>query len=258
MRPSLWLAAALLPLASACQAREAEAPQRPELPALGLMGTIPIYWGEADAFGDVLNGRNSVHWARAQLERSYRLEPLDTLDAASLAPLDFLLLAQPRALTPAENVALDEWVRQGGRVLLFADPMLTGNSRFAIGDRRRPQDVVLLSPILSHWGLRLEFDVERPEGVALLDAGGARLPVNRPGRLAADSAADDCAIDAEAVLARCRIGEGEALVIADAALLDLYQPHPGSAAALAWLTREGFAESGEIAGRAPAGGTVRH
>ena len=49
-------------------------------------------------------------------------------------------------------------MRGGGRVLLFADPMLTRHSAFALGDRRRPQDVVLLSPILARWRLELQFD----------------------------------------------------------------------------------------------------
>ena len=67
------------------------------------------------------------------------------------------MMIQPRPLSPQENVALDNWVAAGGRLLLFADPALTEDSAFAIGDRRRPQDVVLLSPILARWGLELEL-----------------------------------------------------------------------------------------------------
>src|SRR5687768_16778288 len=122
--PFAVLAGGLLCLASACQADEAAPVEdSPDLPELGLMGTIPVYWGEASGFGELLAGEGQVHWARAQLEADYRLRPLDTLDAASLAGLDHLMLAQPRALSPAENVALDAWVRDGGKLLLFADPM---------------------------------------------------------------------------------------------------------------------------------------
>src|SRR5688500_18207995 len=169
MRPlrsslSAILAGGLMSLASACQADEAVSSGQANVPELGLMGTIPIYWGEAGDFGEVLAGSGNAHWARARLETDYQLSPLDTLDEDSLAGIDLLLLAQPRALSPAENVALDAWVRGGGRLLLFADPMLTGESRFAIGDRRRPQDVILLSPILDHWGLAVAFDDDRPAG----------------------------------------------------------------------------------------------
>src|SRR6187402_348502 len=173
------LAAALLTLASAgCRAENAApAEHAVERPEVGLMATIPIYWGEQAAFGDALSGKGAAHWARAQIEARYRLRPLDTLSDTNLSGLHFLLLAQPRALSGAENVALDAWVRAGGRLLLFADPLLTGESRFPIGDRRRPQDVVLLSPILGHWGLRLEFDEEQANGFT--ESGGQPpIPLN--------------------------------------------------------------------------------
>lgn len=244
------LAAALLILAGGCRAEQSPPPADPPQRALlGLMGTVPIYWGEEAAFGGALSGQADAHWARAQLEGSYELHPLDTLTDESLAGLEFLLLAQPRALAPAENVALDAWVRGGGRLLLFADPMLTGESRFAIGDRRRPQDVILLSPILARWGLQLQFDEEQPAGFALLDA-GVPIPVNLAGHFAEATGEADCSLEAGGVLARCTIGQGQAIVLADAATLDLYDPHPAAPAALAWLTRESFGTTRETAGSA--------
>jgi hypothetical protein len=229
------LAAALLILASGCRAEDAGPAEAPEHRAeLGLMGTIPLYWGEEAAFGDALSGNAAHHWARAQLEARYTLRPLDTLSADSLAGLDFLLLAQPRALSGPENVALDAWVRDGGLLLLFADPLLTGESRFPIGDRRRPQGAVLLSPILDHWGLRLEFDDSRPEGLVLADG---RIPVNLPGAFVSNG---DCIVESDGILARCAVGKGRVLAVADSALLDLYEPHAAAPAALDWLLGESF------------------
>lgn len=251
---SAVLAAGLLSLATACHADE-PVPDGEVLPELGLMGTIPIYWGEAGDFSEVLAGGENAHWARERLEADYRLSPLDTLDEESLAGIDFLMLAQPRALSPAENVALDAWVRGGGRLLLFADPMLTGESRFAIGDRRRPQDVILLSPILDHWGLALAFDEDRPVGAALVRAAGAAIPVNLPGSIDVGDGEGDCAILVPEVLAECRIGWGSALVLADAALLDLHEPHPGAGAALDWLAGRAFGLTRESAGQAPSSRT---
>jgi len=254
MRPphsslSAALAAGLLCLAGACHADEAvTAEPDPARPELGLMGTIPVYWGETGDFGELLSGEGQAHWGRARLEADFRLRPLDTLDEANLAGLEFLLLAQPRALRPAENVALDAWVRRGGRLLLFADPLLTGESRFPIGDRRRPQDVVLLSPILAHWGLDLSFDEEQPAGTALVPTGGPPIPVSLAGALALRGGEADCALVATDVLAECTIGAGRALILADAAALDLHEPHPASGAALDWLAARIFAKSGESAG----------
>jgi hypothetical protein len=121
------------------------------------------------------------HWARPVLEQRFRLVPLDYLSADALAPHDTLLLAQPRALSAEENVALDGWVRGGGSLLLFADPMMTGESRFNLGDRRRPQDVALLSPILTHWDLELVFDDSQAAGLRFLGGNGPQLPVNLAG-----------------------------------------------------------------------------
>ena len=158
-------------------------------------------------------------WPRRALERRNRLILLDTLDRAALHRASRLLIAQPRPLAPGENVALDAWVASGGRLLLFADPALTADSAFAIGDRRRPQDVVLLSPILARWGLRLEFDEDQPAGRHRV----AQVPVDLPGRFAAvaPGRADAvCAIGEAGLIASCRIGSGRVTAVADAALFD--------------------------------------
>jgi len=197
--------------------RADDAPAR--LP-LALMGTIPLYWGESDGIGELLDGGGEPHWARARLERRYELHPLAYLDPQALAPHGRLLLAQPRALSGEENVALDAWVRGGGRLLIFADPMRTGRARCAIGDRRRPQDVTMLTPILRHWGLELEFDEDQDPEPTTEPASGLSLPVALPGRFRPTASEDRCTISETRVLARCRVGEGVAMILADAALLD--------------------------------------
>ncbi|GMM93273.1 DUF4350 domain-containing protein [Qipengyuania sp. MTN3-11] len=185
------------------------------------MSTLPIYWPESEAFGDFLREQSEPGWVRRTIEADHRLQPIDTLAAETLSGVDLLLLAQPRALSPAENVALDDWVRGGGRVLLFADPMLTRHSHFPIGDRRRPQDVVLLSPILGRWGLELTFDAGQPEGERDIATPDGALPVNLTGRFQPREGGEAaCATEADGVIASCRIGRGRAVLVADAALLD--------------------------------------
>lgn len=147
------------------------------------------------------------------LEEGRRIVPLDTL----LAPGPFadLLIAQPRPLEPAENVALDGWVRGGGHLLLFADPVLTAESRFALGDPRGPAGTVLLGPIMAHWGLELRDTGETGESA------GSPFPVQSPGELVAlPGASQSCRIEEAGLIADCRIGKGSALIVADAALLD--------------------------------------
>ncbi|MBB4858457.1 hypothetical protein HNO88_001780 [Novosphingobium chloroacetimidivorans] len=156
------------------------------------------------------------------VEEQGRVVPLDSLAGRRGLPLPqdaLLVLIQPRPLTPDENVALDTWVRAGGHVLLFADPMLTVHSAFALGDPRRPQDVAMLSPILDHWGLSLEFDDTQRNEERYQQVRGTSIPVNLRGQLRV-SPAGACRTEATKLLADCRIGKGRAVVIADAALFD--------------------------------------
>ena len=235
------LAALLLAVTTtACTAGKAE--RTPiDKPPLGLFTTLPIYWSEAPDISAMLNSETSPHWARVALEEDYVLVPMDVLDAARLKGLDQVILAQPRALAPAENVALDNWVRAGGRALVFADPMLVQHSIFPIGDKRRPQDVVLLSPILARWGLSLRFDEGQGEGPRTVVDGDLALPVVRAGHFARSGGGEDsaCALAAEAILAKCSIGKGEVLVVADADLLDIHAEN-GAADAFETLVTRAF------------------
>lgn len=190
---------------------------------LGLFTSLPLYWGEEGAFSDLLDPDAETHWARSLVEEHRELRPLDVLSAETLGGLQDLLLAQPRALSASENVALDEWVRSGGRLLLFADPLLTEESHFPLGDRRRPLDVVLLSPILNRWGLELHLDEQQPLGARFVRLAGVNLPVDLPGQLALIPTAPDaparCELLVQGVAAHCEIGRGRVLLVADAALL---------------------------------------
>ncbi|GEN99142.1 hypothetical protein NSE01_09750 [Novosphingobium sediminis] len=204
-------------------------------PTLGLFTSLPILWSEADSVSAQLAAPAKPHWARPVLEDGHRLVPLDTL----LHPeaVADLVVAQPRPLEPAENVALDAWVRAGGHLLLFADPLLTAESRFALGDPRRPADTVLLGPILSHWGLVLHEAGEGRENA------GTPFPVDAPGEFSSLAEGPRyCRIEQARLIAECRIGKGFALIVADAALLEPADgPDAGTRAqALRSLMRRAF------------------
>ena len=194
--------------------------------AMGLFTTLPILWPETGDLKGLLRNDTVPHWALAVLAARGALRPLDMLaphdGQTPLAGVGLLVMAQPRPLSPQENVALDDWVRRGGRLLLFADPMLTQKSEFALGDRRRPQQIALLSPILSRWGLELQFDNEQSAGEHAVDAFGGPIPVNLPGIVTVGKGSRQCEPQpgVAGLYALCRIGKGRALVIADAALFE--------------------------------------
>lgn len=219
-----WLAGCCgLVLGAAAPAAQAE--ESAGRTSIGLFTTLPIYWGESESLGELLRPEAGSHWVRRALERDHDLLPLDVLDGngEDLPHLQYLLMAQPRALGAAENVALDDWVRGGGKLLLFADPWLEGESRFALGDPRRAHGTALLSPILARWGLRLEFDSRQAEGIRWVEVAGSSAPVDMAGQLAPvptdPDAPSDCTIEAGGLLADCQIGDGRAVIFADATLL---------------------------------------
>jgi hypothetical protein len=239
-----WFTAAGTALLAAVIALAAFAwpPKEAAKQPLGLFTSLPIYWNEQASVAEALDGAADRHWVRAYLENRYRLVPLDTLDGSELAGLHELVMAQPRPLAAQENVALDSWVREGGRLLLFADPFLTEESRFALGDKRRPQDVVLLSPILSRWGLQLTFDDEQSDAERLASYRSTAMPERLAGRLrlAKPSAPAHCGLFANGLVSECAIGEGRVVIVADAAILEADRSPGDAEAALSVLLESAF------------------
>lgn len=189
-------------------------------PVTALFTSLPIVLPETSDVRSLLRADKPRHWALNVLERRGRVRSIDVLESRQLARTDLLVMAQPRPLAPQENVALDAWVRGGGHVLLFADPVLTAASAFAPGDRRRPQDLVLLSPILTRWGLSLRLDPAQAAGERMVAWGSMRVPVDLAGRFALLGRRAHCRLVAGGLGAHCRIGRGTVLALADAALLD--------------------------------------
>lgn len=229
-------AALLLILAAAFGWTVLTRPAEPER-AVGLFSSLPILWGEGDDLGDLLKSDRPAHRVRTALEAIGPVRPLDTLER--LGPdLKRLVIAQPRPLSPAENVALDNWVRGGGQLLLLADPILTEHSVHAVGDPRRPQDVALLSPILTRWGLELTFDETQPAVLRSVAAHGPAIPVALAGAWRTSN--PQCRLEADALLAICRIGQGKVVALADAEVAAANDAEAVRAPALAELLRRAF------------------
>jgi hypothetical protein len=68
------------------------------------------------------------------------------------------------------------------------------------------------------------------------DYAGTAVPVNLAGRFAPLGEGEEtCRLDSSETAAWCPLGRGNALIFADAALLDIADPHPGAGRALHWL-----------------------
>ena len=197
------VAAALLALA-ACRAQPAE-----PKPLLYVMTSMPLLFDEGFTAGPA-KGEAAVF-----LREHYTLKPIDL--PSQLPPGATLLAAQPRALPAEELVALDAWVRGGGKLLLLADPLLEWRSKRPLGDRLRPPVSFADTGLLLHWGLRLDAPDKR--GLKPFRTAHDQVEFVSPGRL--KKVGGPCLIDLyDDIVAECKIGAGGVLVIADADWLD--------------------------------------
>jgi hypothetical protein len=209
MLVAVVLGAAALALAARSRSPEQLPDRAPsERPALLLLTSLPLVFGEQFS----LEGGGSP--ALTALEARYRVLPISVTDPAELAKGALLMMAQPQAQPPENLVALDRWVRGGGRVLLLADPLLERPSERPLGDALRPPPMFMDTGLLAHWGLRLDAPDER--GAAVREVAGRRVQTVSPGALFGK-----CSVTKDRLIARCQLGKGKAIVVADADLLGI-------------------------------------
>lgn len=174
-------------------------------PSLAVLSALPLFWEEG--------GMARVEAPIITVLRArFAVRAVDSV--ADVRAEDRLLLAQPRDLGPAGLVAMDDWVRAGGHVLMLADPRLVWPSHLPLGDRRRAPGGTVLGPLLGHWGVEMEAADEGEVRRFLSD--GRLVTTLAAGRLRAPG----CRVTEAGLVARCAVGRGEAVVVADADLLD--------------------------------------
>ena len=205
-RRRAWCLMVIACLASACTRA-----QSPEQGAtrhkLLLLTSLPLVFGEQFS----LEAKGSP--VLSALRERYDVAPISVSSAPELARGDLLLMAHPLAQTPENLVALDAWVRKGGRVLLLADPMLEWPSERPLGDPLRPPAMFMDTGLLQHWGVRLDAPDQR--GPQTREIAGRTVLTMSPGTLAGN-----CELSADRLVAHCRIGKGRVTIIADADVLN--------------------------------------
>ena len=210
------IAAAMLTLGLGSRKLQPNTTQPSETqPKLLLLTSLPIIFNEDFS----LRGGGSP--VLSALRKTYRVVPISITSPSELAKGDLLLMAHPSAQTAENLVALDNWVRRGGKVLLLADPLLEWPSKSPLGDPLRPAPMFMDTGLLAHWGLQLEVPDER--GLLVRKLGSYRVMIASPGRLTGSCEVRDDGLDA-----RCRVGKGEATVIADADFLNMSALGPGA------------------------------
>ncbi|MBK9004058.1 MAG: hypothetical protein IPM41_09410 [Sphingomonadales bacterium] len=192
--------------------------------ALVLMSSIDLFWGEAE-FNALAKGEAEPDPLYKRLAETHKLIAADNVAQLQASKGKVALLIQPRAFAPDELVRLDQWVRAGGRLLFFSDPALQWPSDLPIGDPARPLFTSMHSPLFNHWGVELvlPIDAEAGSAEATMDVGRYAVRTLSAGQwqpLASENGSDaHCRIAKEALVAECRPGKGQVILVADADLL---------------------------------------
>ena len=226
--PGLWRTAssamvALLMLTQ-CSASDTPPEQPLAKPHIQLMTSLPLIWGDDASMESILSGGSEPAVIYKYWQGQYDIEAVDSLETLAQDDPDIVLLAQPRAMAPADLAILDEWVRSGGDVIILTDPDLVWPSALPLGDRRRPLASGLLSPLLGHWGLELVADAEPDIDPVDLHFGNYSFATRGIGKLKPipEKAIPNvrCKSSAADFVVQCSVGQGRASIIADADLLD--------------------------------------
>lgn len=157
-------------------------------------------------------------------QERYDMAAVDSLENLAALNPDIVILAQPRAMDPADLTDLDAWVRAGGVVIILTDPDLVWPSHLPLGDPRRPLTSGFLSPLLGHWGLELVGVAGNSAEVVKLRFGDYVFASRGVGKLepvkASEASGVNCDWSAADFLVQCSVGQGQATIVADADFLN--------------------------------------
>jgi len=226
--PGFWqtLASALLASLALAQCTAPDSPTDHPQPAtsIQLMTSLPLVWGEGASMESILSGDTEPAPIYRYWQGQYDIVAVDSLENLAGENPDMVILAQPRAMSPADLADLDGWVRAGGAVIILTDPDLNWPSDLSFADPRRPLVTGLLSPLLGHWGLELVAASENGAMVTNLRFGEYSFATRGVGKfepLAPEASSDvRCNIGEAGFVARCSIGKGQATIVADADFLN--------------------------------------
>ncbi len=128
---------------------------RPDRPRVGLVSGLPM-----DGGFDMQTGQRREPWAiYDQIGEMFEIERISRSDDALPEGIDALVLVHPRELDEALLVDIDRFVLDGGRLLVFVDPLAEADTG---PDPSDPMSALTadrhssLEPLFETWGLQFE------------------------------------------------------------------------------------------------------
>ena len=123
----------------------------PEKPVVGVISTLPVHGRHAPPYG------TTPRWpVMSQLDALFEIYPID-VDAREIPKeIDLLMIVQPTRMTRQSLYAIDQFVMNGGRAVIFVDPFAEAQSITSrTGKESGNEDINLL---LARWGVAMVPD----------------------------------------------------------------------------------------------------
>lgn len=135
---------------------------QPNQPKVGLITALQVNGGQNPMQAQMGGGQPSPPWViMQQIREFFTIVPL-TADVAQIPKdVSMLLLIQPENLSSQAQVAIDQFVLGGGKVLLFVDPHAESVSPPGMGGMGRPATGNLdgIKKLMAAWGVSMDGKV---------------------------------------------------------------------------------------------------
>jgi len=134
----------------------------PKKPTVGLLSTLPI---SGPSQMEMMRGGGAPPWmVIEQMQQAFDVVPLETTMTSIPENVDVLLLVHPKRLPDAMRYAIDQFVMNGGRALVFVDPNAETDSGASPDMMMRgmmagpPSRASNPKALLASWGLSMSDD----------------------------------------------------------------------------------------------------
>ncbi len=136
---------------------------RTDEPVVGLVSSLPLTGGF-----DPMQTRVTEPWIiTSQISDLFDLMDLDIIEDQIDEEVDVLMLVHPKAATPRQLYAFEQYLFRGGRALVFVDPLAEADPATPPGGPMagmpadRPSNLEFL---LGHWGLEMPAETVVGDG----------------------------------------------------------------------------------------------
>lgn len=156
----------------------------PERPVLALVSSLPLEYGPGGPMA-AAQGQSQPYYIYEQMRETFDVRSMGNVFDSVPDDVDVLMIAHPGELGAAELYAIDQYVLNGGRTLVFLDPYLESAATMQSSPDAPTPDRSTLGPLLEVWGIamvadRVVADRALAHRVSVPDNRGARRVTDYP------------------------------------------------------------------------------